>query len=72
VSFSENERMVGDSAKNAASMFPTNTIFDAKRLIGRKFNDPTISADISLWPFKVIAGPADKPLLQVSYKGSIK
>ena len=62
------ERLIGDAAKSQAAMNPANTIFDAKRLIGRKFNDPTIQADMKHWPFKVVAGPSDKPLIEVQLK----
>ena len=51
---------------------PTNTIFDAKRLIGRKFKDPIVQKDIKLWPFKLESGPDDKPLVVVKYKGEFK
>jgi len=60
------ERLIGEAAKNQAAMNPNNTIFDAKRLIGRAINDPTVQRDIKLWPFAVIAGPANKPLIQVT------
>ncbi|KAF0729880.1 hypothetical protein Ae201684_012522 [Aphanomyces euteiches] len=53
-------------------MNPANTVFDAKRLIGRKFADPVIQADIKHWPFKVVAGPADKPQIVVEFKGESK
>jgi len=72
VSFTENERLIGDAAKNAAAMNPTNTIYDAKRLIGRKFSDPGVQSDIKHFPFKVICGPGDKPLIEVTYKGEQK
>jgi heat shock protein 1/8 len=72
VAFTESERLVGDAAKNQAAMNPTNTVFDAKRLIGRKFNDPVVQADMKLWPFKVIRGEADKPMIEVDYKGERK
>ena len=54
VAFNDQERLVGDAAKNQAAMNPTNTIFDAKRLIGRKFTDSSVQSDMKLWPFKVI------------------
>jgi L1 cell adhesion molecule like protein len=72
VGFTDTERLIGDAAKNQVAMNPTNTVFDAKRLIGRKFADPSIQADIKHWPFQVKSGPADKPLIEVSYKGERK
>jgi hypothetical protein len=54
VAFTESERLIGDAAKNQASMNPTNTVFDAKRLIGRQFNDPIVQSDMRNWPFKVV------------------
>ncbi|GAB4813649.1 hypothetical protein N2152v2_000695 [Parachlorella kessleri] len=72
VAFTDTERLIGDAAKNQVAMNPINTVFDAKRLIGRKFNDPSLQHDISHWPFKVIAGPGDKPMIQVAYKGEQK
>ncbi len=72
VSFTDTERLIGDGAKNQASMNPENTIFDAKRLIGRKFDDPSVQSDISNFPFKVLSDPSDKPLIQANYKGELK
>ena len=72
VAFTEEERLIGDAAKNQVARNPTNTVFDAKRLIGRKFNDESVQADIKLWPFKVVSGPAEKPLIQVEYQGEQK
>jgi heat shock protein 1/8 len=72
VAFTDTERLIGDAAKNQTAMNPTNTIFDAKRLIGRKFSDPTIQHDISHWPFKVISGAGDKPMIQIEFKGELK
>ena len=69
VAFTENERLVGDAAKNQIAKNPENTVFDAKRLIGRKFAEPVVQQDISHWPFKVVAGQDDKPLIQVQFKG---
>jgi len=64
VAFNENERLIGDAAKNQAAMNPTNTVFDAKRLIGRNFVDPTVQSDMKLWPFKVISH-SGKPKVEV-------
>lgn len=72
MAFSDNERLIGDAAKNQVARNPQNTVFDAKRLIGRKYNDPTVQKDMKLWPFKVEAGPEDKPMIVVKYKGETK
>lgn len=72
ISFTETERLIGDAAKNQSSMNPINTIFDAKRLIGRKFKDPTVQNDIKQWPFKVIEKEDGKPFIQVTYKDEVK
>lgn len=72
VAFTETERLIGEAAKNQAAVNPQNTIFDAKRLIGRNFSDPVVQADMKLWPFKVICGANDKPLIQVSYLGKVQ
>eukprot|EP00930_Biecheleria_cincta_P014983 TRINITY_DN12657_c0_g2_i1.p1 TRINITY_DN12657_c0_g2~~TRINITY_DN12657_c0_g2_i1.p1 ORF type:complete len:642 (-),score=128.57 TRINITY_DN12657_c0_g2_i1:228-2153(-) len=69
VAFTETERLIGDSAKNQAARNPENTVFDAKRLIGRKYNDPVVQSDIKLWPFKVVSGPDGKPLITVQSQG---
>ena len=53
VAFTENERLIGDAAKNQLTTNPENTVFDAKRLIGREFNEKTVQDDMKLWPFKV-------------------
>jgi len=71
VAFTESERLIGESAKNQAAMNPKNTIFDAKRLIGRKFTDETVQADMKLWPFRVVSD-GGKPMIQVEYQGSTK
>ena len=59
VAFTDSERLIGDAAKNQVAMNPVNSVFDAKRLIGRKFQESAVQSDIKLWPFKVEAGPAD-------------
>jgi len=71
VAFTETERLVGEAAKNQASSNPTNTVFDAKRLIGRKYSDKTVVADRKLWPFE-IKNKDNKPYVQVVYKGETK
>ncbi|MCJ1415548.1 Heat shock protein ssb1 [Xylographa parallela] len=66
VSFTDEERLIGEAAKNQAAMNPTNTIFDIKRLIGRRFDDPTVKKDIETWPFKVV-DQGGSPMVQVEY-----
>ncbi|XP_050250453.1 heat shock cognate 70 kDa protein-like isoform X3 [Quercus robur] len=72
VAFTPRERLVGDAAKNQVARNPTNSVFDAKRLIGRRFSDPLVQSDIKLWPFKVIESSGDKPMIVVNYKGEEK
>ncbi|KAH9324050.1 hypothetical protein KI387_004228, partial [Taxus chinensis] len=69
VAFTDTERLIGDAAKNQVAMNPTNTVFDAKRLIGRRFSDPPVQEDMKHWPFKVVPGPGDKPMIEVMSKG---
>ena len=71
VAFTETERLIGDSAKNQATLNPSNTIFDAKRLIGRKFDDPTVQSDRKNWPFQVI-NESGRPKIRVQNKGTLK
>lgn len=70
VAFNEKERLIGDSAKNQVSINPTNTIFDAKRMIGRTMNE--LKQDMKHWPFKVVDGKSNQPNVQVTYKGEEK
>ncbi|KAM9954068.1 hypothetical protein ACTFIR_009192 [Dictyostelium discoideum] len=73
VSFNNRECLIGDDAMNQVAMNPVNTIFDVKRLIGRKYSDSVVQSDMKLWPFKVIANKTDdKPLIQVDFKGETK
>ncbi|KAK3300255.1 glucose-regulated protein [Chaetomium fimeti] len=73
VAFAENgERLIGDAAKNQYANNPTNTIFDIKRLIGRSFSDKGLQADIKHMPFKVVAGPGDKPVVEVNVGGEAR
>jgi len=71
VAFTDTERLIGDAAKNQAAMNPANTIFDAKRLIGRKYDDPTVQKDAKLWPFKVV-NQGGKPKFAVESKNEAK
>lgn len=68
VSFTDDEKLVGDAAKNQSTMNPKNTVYDAKRLIGRKFDDPTVKEDCKLWSFKVTGDKDNKPLINVQFK----
>uniref|UniRef100_A0A673VGZ5 Heat shock protein family A (Hsp70) member 8 n=1 Tax=Suricata suricatta TaxID=37032 RepID=A0A673VGZ5_SURSU len=71
VAFTDTERLIGDAAKNQVAMNPTNTVFDAKRLIGRRFNDAVVQSDMKHWPFMVV-NDAGRPKVQVEYKGETK
>ncbi|GLJ47044.1 hypothetical protein SUGI_0993410 [Cryptomeria japonica] len=69
VAFTASQILIGDAARNQIATNPVNTIFDAKRLIGRRFSDPCVQDDMKFWPFTVVQGKDDKPLVQVTYKG---
>ncbi|CAD7969496.1 unnamed protein product [Amoebophrya sp. A25] len=72
VSFGD-ERLIGDAAKNQASRNPTNTVYDAKRLLGRKFTDAEVQQDLKLWPFKVVPGGTDGSCqIKVTHQGKEK
>jgi len=71
VAFTDTERLIGDPAKNQVAINPNNTIFDAKRLIGRKFDESTVQSDMKHWPFTVIDA-GGRPKLQVEYKNETK
>lgn len=71
IAFTDTERLIGDAAKNQSSMNPKNTVFDAKRLIGRQFSDQCVQNDIKNWPFSVV-DKGGKPFIQVQYKGDTK
>ncbi len=72
VAFNENERLIGDAAKNQVAMNAKNTVFDAKRLIGRKFSDKEVQSDMKYYPFKLVGNSADKPIIKVDFKGEEK
>ncbi|XP_076811938.1 heat shock cognate 71 kDa protein-like [Clavelina lepadiformis] len=71
VAFTDSERLIGDAAKNQVAMNPENTVFDAKRLIGRRFNDPAVQSDMKHWSFGVVNNDS-KPKVKVQYKGEEK
>jgi len=71
VAFNDTERLIGDAAKNQVAMNPSNSVFDAKRLLGRKFNDPSVQSDKKHWSFNVV-NDNDKPKIQVEFKGQEK
>jgi L1 cell adhesion molecule like protein len=72
VSFNDNERLIGDSAKSAASSNPSNTIYDIKRLMGRKYSDPIVQEELKHLPYKVVKTDGDKCEVVVQYKGETK
>lgn len=71
VAFTDTERLIGDAAKNQVAMNPHNTVFDAKRLIGRRFNDAEVQADMKHFPFKIV-DKNSKPVVEVEFKGETK
>ena len=72
ICFSQYEILKGRKAKNQITQNITNTIYDAKRLIGRRYEDKEVQEDMKKWPFKVIKGPNDRPQIKVNYKGEEK
>lgn len=72
VAFNEEERLIGDAAKNQANINVKNTIFDAKRLVGRKFDEKCVQEDMKHWPFKVVSNSHNQPLFEVTYKNELK
>jgi len=72
VSFNDSDRLIGDAAKTASTSNPSNTIYDIKRLMGRKFSDPIVQEEIKKLPYKVIKADGDKIRVEVKYKGETK
>jgi L1 cell adhesion molecule like protein len=72
VAFTKDQRLVGEAAKNQAAINPENTIFDIKRLIGRKFNDPLVQSDMKLLPYKIIPDQNGNCLVEVDYMNEKK
>ncbi|XP_065838623.1 heat shock 70 kDa protein cognate 4-like isoform X2 [Oscarella lobularis] len=71
VAFTDTERLIGDAAKSQVARNPNNTVFDAKRLIGRRFNESSVQSDMKHWPFRIVED-AGKPKIQVEYKAEVK
>jgi len=71
VAFADEERLIGEAAKNQATINPEQTLFDVKRLIGRKFSDSTVKKDRELLPFKIVDAKT-KPMIEVRVKGEKK
>ncbi|KAK2562820.1 Heat shock cognate 71 kDa protein [Acropora cervicornis] len=71
VAFNDTERLIGDSAKNQVALNPANTVFDAKRLIGRKFDEESVKSDMKHWPFTVVS-EGGRPKIRVEHKGETK
>merc|ERR1719343_1572755 len=71
VAFSDGERLVGDAAKNQVAINPSNTVYDAKRLIGRRFTDAAVQHDMKLWPFAIVSVDG-KPIIEVEVSGAMK
>lgn len=69
VAFRDGQRLVGQPAKDQAARNPTNTIYDVKRLIGRRLNEDIVQKDKQLWPFAIVDGPENKPLISVQVEG---
>jgi len=69
VAFTPTERLVGDAAKHQVASNPQNTVYDAKRMIGRRYSDKVVQKDIKLWPFEVV-NKDSKPYVKVQYQGA--
>ena len=72
VAFTDTNKLVGEAAKSQTALNPENTVFDAKRLIGRNFNDPSVQKDLKTLSFKIVNGNNNKPTICVNYKGEEK
>ena len=72
VAFTDSERLIGQAAKNQAGSNAENTIYDAKRLIGRKYSESSTQSDIKHFPFKVKSDSQDRPIITANYKNELK
>merc|ERR1719364_111450 len=71
VAFTEDERLIGEAAKNQATINPSQTLFDVKRLIGRKYNEKSVQSDKKLLPYDIV-DKGGKPMISVKVKGEKK
>ncbi|KAL2633174.1 hypothetical protein R1flu_004653 [Riccia fluitans] len=69
IAFRDTELLIGNAARDQAPMNASNTVYDLKRIIGRRFSDPSVQSDTSLWPFKVSPGPREQPIITVRFHG---
>ncbi|GJZ86162.1 heat shock cognate 70 kDa protein 2-like protein [Tanacetum coccineum] len=72
VSFTDTERLIGEGARNQVAMNPTNTVFDAKRLIGRRYGDDKVQDDMKVWPFRIVEGKNGKPMIVLTHNNDEK
>mmetsp|Transcript_13022 Transcript_13022/g.15446 ORF Transcript_13022/g.15446 Transcript_13022/m.15446 type:complete len:335 (+) Transcript_13022:22-1026(+) len=72
VAFTDDDKLVGDAAKNQAIFHPSQVVYDSKRMLGKKYNDETIQDDMKTWPFKVLQGPKESILISVQIKGETR
>ena len=72
VAFTEDERLIGQAAVSQGSTNPANTVYDAKRIIGQRFDEGRVTEDIKRFPFDVVEGPAGKAMIEVQFKGETK
>lgn len=72
VGFTDHERLIGEAAKNQLAMNLSNTVYDAKRLIGRRYSDPVVQSDMRHWSFQVVRKEGDKPAIQVQFQGQAR
>jgi heat shock protein 1/8 len=72
VAFTDSERLIGEAAKGQAAGNPKNTVYEAKRLIGRRYDDPAVQRDMKHFSYNVVRGSGDKPEIEVDYKGESK
>jgi heat shock 70kDa protein 1/2/6/8 len=72
VAFTSEERLIGEAAKNQAAGNPKNTVYEAKRLIGRRYDEPAVQRDIKHFSYNVVRGAGEKPEIEVDYKGEAK